>query len=76
MQPTIPIRRDVTHAFAKIVTGPLAWGNTTLRAGEIGFIASRAFSEGAAGALYTVEMAAAGDDEGGDDEGDGEGGEG
>ena len=46
----------VTLKNAKIVTGPLAWGNTTLRAGEIGFIAQRAFSQGTAGALYTVAM--------------------
>lgn len=46
----------VTLKNAKMVTGPLAWGNATLRVGEIGFIAHRAFSEGVAGELYTVEM--------------------
>ena len=48
----------VTLKNAMLVTGPLAWGNTTLRAGEIGFIASRAFSSGVAGALYTVALTA------------------
>lgn len=46
----------VTLKNAKIVTGPLAWGNTTLRVGEIGFIAQRSFSSGTAGALYSVAM--------------------
>ena len=41
---------------ARLVTGPLAWGSTTLRVGEIGFIAQRSFSEGVAGALYSVEI--------------------
>ena len=50
----------VTLKNAKIVTGPLAWGNTTLRAGEIGFIAQRAFSQGTAGALYTVALTPSG----------------
>lgn len=46
----------VTLKNAKLVTGPLAWGTSTLRVGEIGFIAQRAFSSGVAGALYSVEM--------------------
>lgn len=46
----------VTLKNARIVTGPLAWGNTALRAGEIGFVAHRSFSEGVAGELYSVEM--------------------
>ena len=50
----------VTLKNAKIVTGPLAWGNTTLRAGEIGFIAQRAFSSGVAGALYSVALTSSG----------------
>lgn len=50
----------VTLKNAKIVTGPLAWGNTTLRAGEIGFVAHRAFSSGVAGALYTVALTSSG----------------
>ena len=50
----------VTLKNAKLVTGPLAWGNTTLRAGEIGFIAQRAFSSGVAGALYSVALTSSG----------------
>ena len=50
----------VTLKNARIVTGPLAWGNTTLRAGEIGFIAQRSFSSGVAGALYSVELTSSG----------------
>ena len=50
----------VTLKNARIVTGPLAWGNTTLRAGEIGFIAQRSFSSGVAGALYSVELTQSG----------------
>ena len=46
----------VTLKNARIVTGPLAWGSTTLRVGEIGFIAQRSFSSGVAGALYSVEL--------------------
>ena len=40
--------------------GPLQWGNTTLRAGEIMFQAHRSFNQGAAGAVFTVAMAASG----------------
>lgn len=46
----------VTLKNARIVTGPLAWGSTTLRIGEIGFIAQRSFSSGVAGELYSVEL--------------------
>lgn len=41
---------------AGLVTGPLAWGTATLRAGELGFVAHR----GAAGALYSVALTAGG----------------
>lgn len=44
----------VTLKSAALVTGPLAWGATTLRAGQIGFIAHRAVSSGTLGALYSV----------------------
>ncbi len=46
----------VTLKNATIVTGPLQWGNTTLRAGEIGFVAHRSFNQGVAGALYSVAL--------------------
>ena len=48
----------VTLKNAALVTGPLAWGATTLRAGQIGFVAHRAVSGGAPGALYSVEQTA------------------
>lgn len=44
----------VTLKNATMVTGPLAWGTTTLRAGEVGFVAHRSFSNNVAGALYSV----------------------
>lgn len=44
----------VTLKNATLVTGPLAWGNTTLRVGEIGFVAHRSFASNVAGALYSV----------------------
>lgn len=44
----------VTLKNATLMTGPLAWGTTTLRAGEIGFVAHRSFSQGVAGELYSV----------------------
>ncbi len=50
----------VTLNNATLVTGPLAWGNTTLRVGEIGFIAQRSFSQGTAGALYSVALTSSG----------------
>lgn len=49
----------VTLKNARLVTGPLAWGTTRLRAGELGFVASRAFASGVAGALYDVALATA-----------------
>ena len=51
---------EVTLHNATLMRGPLQWGNTTLRAGEIMFQAHRSFNQGAAGAVFTVEMAASG----------------
>ena len=51
----------VTLKSAALVTGPLAWGATTLRAGQIGFVAHRAVSSGTLGALYSVAQTAAND---------------
>ena len=48
----------VTLKSAALVTGPIAWGATTLRAGQIGFVAHRAVSGGTLGALYSVEQTA------------------
>jgi hypothetical protein len=39
---------------ARAVTGPLQWGSTTLRAGELGFVAHLATD----GSLYSVAMTA------------------
>lgn len=47
----------VTLHGASLVTGPLQWGNTQLRAGEIGFTAHRSFAGGVPGPVFTVEMA-------------------
>ena len=49
----------VTLKSAALVTGPIAWGATTLRAGQIGFVAHRAVSSGTLGALYSVAQTAA-----------------
>lgn len=48
----------VTLKNATMLRGPLQWGNTTLRAGEVQFTAHRAFTDGAPGAVFSVEMAA------------------
>ena len=60
----------VTLKNATMLRGPLQWGNTTLRAGDVAFTAHRAFSQGtpgaahraftngAPGAVFSVEMAA------------------
>ena len=45
----------VTLKNAALVTGPIQWGTTQLRAGEIGFVAHVA----ADGQLFKVEMASA-----------------
>lgn len=47
----------VTLKNASLVRGPLQWGTTTLRAGELGFTAHRSFSGGVPGPVFTVEMA-------------------
>lgn len=47
----------VTLHGASIVTGPLQWGNTQLRAGEIGFTAHRSFAGGVPGPVFEVELA-------------------
>lgn len=47
----------VTLHGASLVTGPLQWGNTQLRAGEIGFTAHRSFADGVPGPVFEVELA-------------------
>lgn len=44
----------VTLYGAGLVKGPLQWGNTTLRAGEIGFTACRSFKDGVPGPVFSV----------------------
>lgn len=44
----------VTLYGAGLVTGPLQWGNTTLRVGEIGFTACRTFKDGVPGPVFSV----------------------
>ena len=51
---------EVSLHNATLRRGPLQGGNTTLRAGEIMFQAHRSFNQGAAGAVFTVAMAASG----------------
>ena len=46
----------VTLKNATMLRGPLHWGNTTLRAGEVAFTAHRAFSQGTPGAVFSVAM--------------------
>lgn len=46
----------VTLKNATMMRGPLQWGNTALRAGEVAFVAHRSFSSGTPGAIFTVEM--------------------
>ena len=48
---------EVTLKNATLVKGPLAWGNTTLRAGQIQFTAHRSFTNGAAGAVWDIGIA-------------------
>lgn len=47
----------VTLKNASLVRGPLQWGNTTLRVGELGFTAHRSFAGGVPGPVFSVEMA-------------------
>jgi hypothetical protein len=51
---------EVSLHNATLMRGPLQWGNTTLRAGEIMFQAHRSFNQGTAGAVFTVAMASSG----------------
>lgn len=46
----------VTLKNATMMRGPLQWGNTTLRAGEVQFTAHRSFTDGAPGPVFSVEM--------------------
>jgi len=46
----------VTLKEVALVEGPLEWGNTTLRVGEIGFVANRSIAAGVPGALFTVAL--------------------
>ena len=48
----------VTLKNATMMRGPLQWGNTALRAGEVAFQAHRSFSDGAPGPVFSVELAA------------------
>lgn len=47
----------VTLMNASLVRGPLQWGTSTLRAGELGFTAHRSFAGGVPGPVFSVEMA-------------------
>lgn len=47
----------VTLHGASLVAGPIRWGNTTLRVGEIGFTAHRSVTDGVLGPVFEVEMA-------------------
>lgn len=47
----------VTLKNASLVRGPLQWGNTTLRVGELGFTAHRSFTGGTPGPVFSVAMA-------------------
>lgn len=47
----------VTLKNASLVKGPLNWGNTSLRAGQIQFTAHRAVTGGTPGPVFSVEMA-------------------
>lgn len=46
----------VTLKEAALIQGPLGWGNTRLRAGEIQFVSHRSISSGTPGALFSVAM--------------------
>ena len=48
----------VTLKNATMTRGPLQWGNTALRAGEVAFEAHRSFSSGTPGPIFSVEMTA------------------
>jgi hypothetical protein len=46
----------VTIKDAALVEGPLNWGSSTLRSGELGFIGQRVESTGTFGALATIAI--------------------
>ena len=46
----------VTLKNATMMRGPLQWGNTTLRAGEVAFVAHRSFSSGTPGPIFSVAL--------------------
>ena len=46
----------VTLKEVALVQGPMEWGSTNLRAGEIGFVAHRAIANGVPGALFSVAL--------------------
>lgn len=46
----------VTLKNASLVKGPLQWGNTTLRAGQIQFTAHRAYANNTLGPVFSVAM--------------------
>ena len=46
----------VTLKNATMMRGPLQWGNTTLRAGEVAFVAHRPFSSGTPGPIFSVGL--------------------
>jgi len=48
----------VTLKEVALVQGPMEWGPTNLRAGEIGFVAHRAIAAGVPGALFSVALTA------------------
>ena len=48
----------VTLKNATMTRGPLQWGNTALRAGEVAFEAHRSFSSGTPGPIFSVAMTA------------------
>ncbi len=47
----------VTLKNASMIRGPLQWGTTTLRTGEVEFRAQRSFTNNVAGALFSVALA-------------------
>jgi hypothetical protein len=49
---------DVSLYDAVPMTAPLKWGESQLRAGELGFTATRKFASGVPGALFSVAMQA------------------
>lgn len=48
----------VTMKDAALMQGPMEWGSTNLRIGEIGFVAHRSIAAGVPGALFSVALTA------------------